>query len=110
MAETGEGKKTRAQARAYWQSHVDGWRGSGQNKQAYCRAHSLNPASFYRWCGKLEGGERAKPQFVPLRLPAVSPGGYVVELILATGQRLRVGDGVDPAWVSRLVRELEGSC
>ena len=85
-------------------------RGSGQSKQAYCRAHELSPANFYRWCGKLAGGEKAKPQFAPLRLPVASPGGYVLELILATGRRVRVADGADPAWVSRLVRELEGAC
>ena len=101
MAETQEGRRTRAQTRSYWASHVESWGRSGQSKQAYCRAHGLSPASFYRWCGKVASGEKAKPVFVPLRLPVVSPGGYVLELILATGQRLRVGEGVDPAWGSR---------
>ena len=111
MADTQQSKKTtRAERRAYWQSHIEGWKDSGRSKQAYCREHGLNPTSFYRWCGKLEGAETDKPRFVPLRLGVTAQGGYVVELVLATGGLVRVADGADPKWVSRLVRELDGSC
>ncbi len=110
MAADPERRTTRAQRRAYWREHIEQCKRSGQSKQAYCRGHGLNPASFYRWCRKLASGGGKAPAFIPLRLPLASEGSYLVELRLSEGRIVRVADGADPAWVSRLVRELESAC
>ena len=110
MAETAQDPgtpRTREQRRAEWQRHVACWQHSGGSKLAYCRAHDLNPASFYQWCRKLLGEKRERPRFVPVRLPVAARS---VELTLSGGQRLRCSEGVDVVWISALVRELERRC
>ena len=112
MAEPQQKQKTsRAERRAYWQFHIAGWKESGQSKQAYCREHHLNPASFYRWHRILRGGESDHaPSFIPLRLPVVTANRYAIELRLADGRELRIGGDADPWWVAQLVRALETPC
>jgi hypothetical protein len=111
MAETTANKRTsRTERRAYWQAHVQGWRDSGQSKQAYCRDHGLKAANLYRWCAKLGDGQRKGPRLVPVQLPMLAGNGYAMELALSGGRVLRVGADVDPHWVSQLVRELEREC
>lgn len=66
MAETRIGQRkfgTREERRAYWRGHVEAWSESEQSKQGYCRAHGLNPASFYRWQAERcsEGNTRVYP-------------------------------------------------
>lgn len=96
--------------RAYWREHIEKWQQSGQSKQAYCREHSLKTANLYRWCAKLLKGEQRRPQFIPVRLPTLSANRYGLELMLVNGRVLRMGDDVDPVWVSQLVQELERAC
>ena len=110
MAEPQHKQKTsRAERRAYWQSHIAGWKASGQSKQAYCREHDLNPASFYRWHRILRDESDYSP-FIPLRLPLAVANRYAIELRLADGRELRIGGDADPLWVAQLVRALETPC
>ena len=95
---------------AYWKSHVEQWKRSGLSKQAYCREHGLKAASLYRWCTRLRDREKAKPSFIPVRLPSIAANGYALELELVDGRMLRIGADADPVWVSQLVRELERRC
>jgi hypothetical protein len=111
MAETNPSNRTpRAERRAYWQAHVQRWRDSGQSKQAYCREHGLKPANRYRWCAKLDDGQRQGPQLVPVQLPMLGGNGYAMEPALGGGRVLRIGADADPHWVCQLVRELERVC
>jgi hypothetical protein len=111
MADTQQSKKSaRAERRAYWQSHMAGWKQGGGSKQAYCREQGLNPASFYRWHRILLGGEADRAPFIALRLPVRAAKGYPIELRLANGRRLRIGGDADPLWVAQLVRALETAC
>ena len=111
MAETNPTKRTsRVERRAYWQAHVEGWKDSGQSKQAYCRDHGLKPANLYRWCAKLGEGQRQGPRFVPVQLPVLAGNGYAMELELSGGRLLRIGADADPHRVCQLVRELERVC
>lgn len=111
MAEVEQIKGTsRAERRAYWQAHVEQWRGGGQSKQAYCREHGLKPANLYRWCAKLDDGEHSGVRFVPVQLPTLTGNRYTLELTLSGGRVLRIGTDADPRWVSQVVRELERVC
>ncbi len=111
MAAVQEGQEAvGVERRAYWQSHVEGWKRSGQSKQAYCRERGLNRGSFQRWCGRLLREKPTPPQFIPVCLPKVPSAGYALELTLSNGRVLRIGDDADPAWVSQLVQALEGAC
>lgn len=111
MAETTPIKSTsRAERHAYWQAQVEGWRDSGQSKQAYCRDHGLKPGNLYRWCAKLGDGPRQGPRFVSVQLPKLAGNGYAMELVLRGGRVLRIGPDADPLQVSQLVQALESVC
>ena len=89
---------------------MEGWRDSGQSKQAYCREHGLKPANLYRWCAKLGDGQRQGPRFIPVQLPRLAGNGYAMELVLSGGRVLRIGADADPLQVSQLVQALERVC
>ena len=111
MADIQQSKKgTRAERRAYWQSHIAAWEMSGGSKQAYCREHGLTPGSFDRWHGKLRGVEANGSPFIPLRLPMRASSDYAIELTLGNGRSLRIGADADPAWIAQVVRALEAAC
>lgn len=112
MAETRIGQRkfgTREERRAYWRGHVEAWSESEQSKQGYCRAHGLNPASFYRWQGKLNGVAKETPGFIPVRVPMKSPT-YPIEVTLSHGVVLRLGNEADGALLTQLLRELGRGC
>jgi transposase-like protein len=69
----------------------------GQSKlsvSAFCREHGVSDQSFYNWRKRLSENE-------PVRFALVEPGAPVmkdslpVELILASGDRLRIAPGTD---------------
>ena len=100
-ADANDGKATGAQRRAYWQTHVERWRRSGQSVPAYGRSHGLKPGNLYRWSAKLAKDSATRPAFIPVRLPAVSRTAYAVEVTLPHGRTVRIAAGADPAWESR---------
>lgn len=82
MVESGtkrRGFANRESRRAYWKDHIEQWRRSGQSKQAYCRDQGLNPASFYRWCGKLNEIPGKTLRFIPVQVRQ-SSSRYPVEI------------------------------
>jgi len=85
MVEVNKGRRkfgTREERRSYWRDHIEQWRQSGQSKRAYCRAQELNPASFYRWQGKLDDAPKETPGFIPVRLTK-GTARYPIEVTLA---------------------------
>jgi len=101
--------RARAERQIYWRDHINGWQQSGQSKQAYCRAHGLNPASFYRGQGKLNNVEKKTPGFIPVRLPKGSPT-YPIEVTLGNGVIVRLGNEADGILTQQLLRELVRGC
>ncbi len=109
-ARTGHrGLGTREERRAHWEEHIERWRQSGQSKSAYCRTHELNPASFYRWLGKLGDGPKKTPGFIPVRLPKGSPT-YPIEVTLGNGVVMRLGNEADGTLIRQLLSELRQGC
>ena len=112
MVEERTGKRkfgTREERRSYWRDHIERCRQSGQSKQAYCRAHGLNPASFYRWQGKLNGVLRKTPGFIPVRL-AKGTATYPIEVTLGNGVVVRLGNEADGPLITQLLCELGRGC
>lgn len=109
-ARTGRRKfGTHEERRSYWRDHIERWRQSGQSKRAYCRAQGLNPASFYRWQGKLDGVAGKSPGFIPVRL-AKGTAKYPIELTLGNGVVMRLGNEADGVLVRQLLSELGRGC
>lgn len=109
-ARTGRRKTgSREERRAYWREHIERWRQSGQSKQAYCRSQGLNPASFYRWQGKLNGVAKKTPGFIPVRLAKGLPS-YPIEVTLGNGVVIRLDNDADEALIRQLLPELGRGC
>lgn len=69
---------------------------SGLSVAAFCRNHDLVEQSFYNWRKKLGSSPLVRFALVE----AAAPGANVaapIELILASGDRVRIGAGTDTA-------------
>ena len=95
--------------RVYWQDHIEKWRRSGQSKQSYCREQGLNPASFYRWYGKLNSISGETPRFIAVELRQ-SAARYPVEIELGNGVVVRLSNEAEGEFVVGLLRGLGGAC
>jgi hypothetical protein len=63
---------------------------------AFCREQGVSDQSFYSWRKRLSGSESVRFALVEANAP-VMRDSQAVELILASGERLRIGPGTDAA-------------
>lgn len=90
----GNGEK-RGARREYWRELIDRQEQSGMTVQGFCAQQGVTEASFYGWRKQLR--ESATVSFA---LVAPSDGEHrrpVVEIVLATGERVQVTRGADAA-------------
>ena len=89
-------KQRRQPRREYWQELIAQQEQSGLGVHAFCVQHGVTEASFYGWRKQLRGGSP-----VGFALVEAAGGGpkspMAVELVLATGERLQILPGADPA-------------
>jgi transposase-like protein len=96
VADTCGMTKTREQRREFWRQIMAQQQQSGLSVRAICEQHGISEYSFYQWRKRLA-------QQLPVKFALVEAGrnGYVpgeaVEVILHSGDRLRVGPDVDAA-------------
>src|SRR5215470_18352153 len=89
----------------YWRERIAAQERSGLSVQQFCKEQGLNNPSFYYWRKRLR-------QQTPVRFALIDTGGasqhtlseHCLELVLPTGERLRIGAGVEAA-VLRTVLE-----
>ena len=79
----------------YWRERIAEQERSGLSVHRFCAQHGLTEQSFYGWRKRL--GKQPPVRFALVETeraarPAAEP---VLELILPTGERLRIGAGVD---------------
>ena len=90
----------------YWRERINRQERSGLSVHQFCEAQRLTEQAFYAWRKRLR-----KQQ--PMRFAVVETGPAQqqsatetgLELVLATGERLRISAGVDPT-VLRTVLEV----
>lgn len=88
--------KTREARREFWRQLIAKQQQSGVCVRAFCQEHRASEYGFYQWRKRLA-------QQVPVKFALVEAGpsadvrAEAVELILASGERLRVSPGVDTA-------------
>jgi hypothetical protein len=85
----------------YWAKVVAEQEAAGQPVKAFCAERSLSLYNFYFWRRRLRQpiGEQA-PRFALVKTKAPRETGAVapeLEVVFATGERLRIGRGVDAA-------------
>jgi transposase-like protein len=91
------------------------WSRSGQTAAAFCRRHGIKPQKLWYWKRVLGAGHRprgAGASFVPVRLVTcgTASGSPVVEIVLASGIRVLVGEGVGREQLGEVLGALEGRC
>ena len=80
------------QKREYWDKLIAEQEASGQTIRAFCKERGISDHSFYFWRKRL--GTSEPVQFALLKTVA---SAATLELILASGEQLRIGNGVDAA-------------
>lgn len=99
----------------FWRKTLVDFQASGQSIRGFCGAHGLHESAFYFWRRELTRRDHrpakrtaaSKPMFVPIRVVASQP----LEVVLRTGQVVRVGPGFEAAHLQAVVDALEGrSC
>jgi Transposase len=92
-----------------WRERVAGQERSGLSVKQYCKEHGLTECSFYAWRKRLRKAEE------PVRFALVereaaareeSAGEARLELVLASGERLRIGAGVDSTTLRTVLQAL----
>jgi transposase-like protein len=70
----------------------------GESVRAFCQRHGTKENSFYWWRRRLHENHGVRFAVVETRAAPVGAGGEPsLELVLANGERLRIGRGVDAA-------------
>ena len=80
----------------------------GQSKlsvSAFCREHGVSDQSFYNWRKRLSGNEPVRFALVEANAP-VTKESLPVELILASGDRLRIASGTDAVTLRTVLQVL----
>ena|ERR1700674_1344169 len=104
------GKPRDERKEQHWRQRLRDWQASGLSVRAFCARRGLNQPSFYAWRRELQRRDSAKPLFVPVRLRAddlSAPVTHALEVLLASGRRLRVAPGFDAATLRQLLAVLE---
>jgi len=90
-----------------WRKRIAAQERSGISVKQFCEEHGFTEQSFYFWRKRLR-------RHTPMRFALVETGGTgkeptpeaVLELVLTTGERLRIGAGVDPSALRRVLEAL----
>lgn len=80
------------QKHEFWSKLIAEQEASGQTIREFCKEHGVGDHSFYYWRKRLQKSEPV--QFALLKTVASAAS---LELILASGEQLRIWNGVDAA-------------
>jgi len=105
--------------RRFWQDVIENWRNSGLSVRRFCKDESLSEPSFYSWRRKLTKIDTPEPgsqkavdacSFIEVSIPGGNSSA--LELVLVSGNILRVGSSVDNEALSNVLSVLhrEGLC
>jgi hypothetical protein len=82
--------------REYWSKLIAEQQTSRQPVRPFCRERRITEPSFYYWRKRLR--ENGTVRFALLQTkPASAEVAPAIELVLSTGERVRIGNGVDTA-------------
>jgi transposase-like protein len=93
--------------REYWRGQIAEHERSGMSVQRFCELHGLKEQSFYHWRKRLR--QDPSMRFALVETGSAGPQSAIgtdLELVLATGERLRIGAGVDPVALRRVLEAL----
>jgi hypothetical protein len=93
----------------YWRAQIEAQQRSGKTVARFCKDQGLTEQAFYFWRKRLRDQQ-------PIRFALLETGAVRqqaaredgLELVLATGERLRIGAGVETATLRRVLEALRG--
>jgi hypothetical protein len=91
----------------YWRERIAEQERSGMTVQRFCEDRNLTEQSFYVWRKRLRKQQPMRFALLetgPARQQATTE--TVLELVLTTGERLRIAAGVDPTALRRVLEAL----
>ena len=101
-----EQKTRNTDQQQFWRMAIDAHRESDLSVAAFCRKEGISEPAFYYWRKKLSGGgSKAGRQGGAAFIEVAIPGrdNAALELLLASGNTLRIGPGVDNERLSEIL-------
>lgn len=110
--------KSSNERRQFWQMVIETWRDSGMSVSKFCKAEGLTEGTFYNWRKKLTDGQsQSNKQAVKnpsafIRVAMPKSNHALLELVLSSGNTLRISSGADNKTLSDVLSVLhrEGLC
>jgi transposase-like protein len=81
--------------RKYWSKLIGEQEASGQKVRPFCRERGVGEHSFYQWRKRLRENETVRFALLETKAGAAIP--VALELVLTSGERLRIGNHVNAA-------------
>jgi transposase-like protein len=93
--------------RTYWSKLISEQEASGQAVRAFCQGHGIGEHCFYYWRKRLRKNETVGFALLETKtqIEDVAPA---LELVLSTGERLRIGNGVNAAALRVVLEVVRG--
>jgi hypothetical protein len=103
------GKSSDGDQGQFWQMAIEACEESGLSAAAFCRKEGLSKTAYYYWRRKLVGGvsksrRKTPPDFLELVMPSTHTLG--IELVLSSGNTLRINPGADNKMLSQVLSAL----
>ena len=91
----------------YWRERVAAHERSGLSVKQFCKQQEITEQTFYVWRKRLRNQAPMRFALVEAGVarPQV-PAESGLELVLTTGERLRIGAGVDPTTLRKVLEAL----
>ena len=91
------------------------WRASGEPQARFARRHGVRPWTLWYWSRKRPAASRGpadnRPAFVPVQVIAEPPRvAATIEVVLVSGERLLIPDGVSSDRVRAVLTALRSAC
>jgi len=105
-------KRSGADRERFWRELIERQQQSGQSIRAFCDEEGVSEPSFFSWRKRLRlANGQPQPRFVPVQL--VPEGGGLrdfppIEVVLNSGQCVRIPAGFDPRALDSVLSVLEG--
>ena len=97
MTKMGTGKSAEARSE-YWRARIAEQERSGMSVGRFCQEQQITEQSFYAWRKRLRPPESVRFALVERgAAPIAIAAEPILELVLKSGERLRIGHGVDEA-------------
>jgi hypothetical protein len=90
-----------------WAERIAAQQRSGMSVKQFCKEEGLTEYSFYTWRKRLQKKEPVRFALVDRRVVQQELGREAaLELVMASGERLRIGAGADAATVRMVLEAL----